>query len=224
MIRSTLHSRAFALVVTLLLTAMLAATGAGLSMTICAEGVHAGRVLADLRHELALDSLLTVLPDLLAQAEQADPGESPTRKVHISAGQWQAHAEIHEESSKRLMNTADLGAVAYELRALAARHGLPPDNVRPMPIHETQRQKFGDFLWYDQLIAATEFEEVFRWRYRPSERFAKSPKCWSDLVTFWPGQALSMEVETWVGSDVRRWYAVVEIDGDKVRVLYRGRI
>ena len=67
MTRSTSHSRSFALVVTLLLSALLAATGAGLSMTICAEGIHAHRLLADLRHDLAMESLLAVLPDLLAR-------------------------------------------------------------------------------------------------------------------------------------------------------------
>jgi hypothetical protein len=47
---------------------------------------------------------------------------------------------------------------------------------------------------------------------------------WSDLLTFWETskQALGLEITTSIQTDTRRWYVVVELDGDKVRVLYRG--
>jgi hypothetical protein len=52
------------------------------------------------------------------------------------------------------------------------------------------------------------------------------PKAWSDLVTFWDSpteEELTLEIETRIENDVRRWYMVVALD-NRARILHRSLI
>lgn len=220
----------FALVLALVLMAMLATTSVGLGMLVSTEAVRSGSLSRDLDHKLAIDSLIAVLPRLLAQdapATRSSPSDG--RRVTIDVGRVHVECDIRLEGGKQKLNgpSARDGAAA-RLVELARANGLPERSVSPRPVLETEKtREWPKYLWFDQMVAPREFEEVFRWRrIDKTQPAAAQKRVWSDLVTFWDtgAQTRSLEVTTRIKADTRRWYLVVDVSDDGVRTVYRGAI
>gem|GEM_PF-2599050 len=222
--------RGFALVLALVLVAMLATTSVGLGMLVSTEAVRSASLSRDLDHKLAVDSLITLLPQLLAQEGAAPkPGSGDDQRVICSIGRVHVACTVRPEKLKQKLTEFPAGrGVAVRLGDLARSNGLPETSIAARPILETEETKeWPDFVWFDQIVAARGFEEVFHWRHSDQMQLAQpEKKVWSDLVTFWDAGARtrSLEVTTRVDADVRRWYLVVDLSEDDVRTLYRGAI
>jgi hypothetical protein len=196
-------------------------------MVVATEGIQADRRLLDLQHRLTVDSFLMVMPQLLATDADAGGSAEMTQRT-MQFGKCSVRAEVRPESRKKnVRSAADLNGLAAELRALAQSAGLRRENVQLLPIVEPDRQKLGTFSWFDQLLEQDEFEEVFRWRFRPADQAQPLSKCWSDLVTFWgagTSRLLAIEMETVVGQDSRRWYVVAGLEGSGIKVFHKDRM
>lgn len=229
--RFRIRDRGFALVLTLMLVAMLATTGVGLGLLVSTEAVRSRAVSHALDHRLAVDSLLTFLPKLLAgESDRNHAGSTDDVKhVLLTVGRVRVECLARPENGK--MRVADASSGKRELpqlQELARSNGLSEQSVVLRPIVESgETRDWPSFLWFDQLIAPRDFEQTFRWRHaRKNDGEPHQRKTWSDLLTFWStsSQALGLEITTTIQADVRRWYVVVELSGDDVRVLYRGLV
>ncbi len=220
----SVHHRSFALVLTVLLVTLLVATGAGVALTAMTESTAAGWAARDLEHRLALDSLLVCLPALM-QSESAGTSngkiESRRRYYELSVGRCDIRSSTQSEKHKLQISKAS-GSVADRLQELAREHKLLAANIRSAPIVAIEDAAVPRYVWFDQLVEPTEFEEVF-WR-RPLDEVSRlDQKTWADLVSFWGGQtgeSYSVDVETRIGHDARRWYLIVLIVNGKAKVVY----
>lgn len=225
------RNRAFALVLSLMLVAMLATTGVGLGLLASTEVVRSRSASHALDHRLAVDSLLTFLPKLLeGESERHHSGTADDAKhLVLQVGAVRVECFAHAEDGKmRIPDGAGGNRILPRLRELARSNGLSELSIVLRPIVESDgTQDWPRYLWFDQLITTTDFEQTFRWRHSsmPGEE-APRHTTWSDLLTFWntSKHALALEITTSIQTNIRRWYVVVDLTGDKVRVLYRGVI
>ena len=220
-----IQRRGFALVLALLLVAMLATTTMSLALLTSTESLAAGAVGRDLEHRLALDSFLARLPQLRAAAPALSEERGVT-SLELAFDDVRVTCDMRSEAGKHQPASAG-GAdrAASTLVQLARTHDLPVENLCALPIvARDDGRELPAFVWFDQLIAQTEFEEVFRWRMRDKEQPKPSTrKTWSDLLTFWSGQGGSvhgLEIQTQVGQEIRRWYVVAEVAPREVKVLF----
>lgn len=225
------RNRAFALVLSLMLVAMLATTGVGLGLLASTEVVRSRSASHALDHRLAVDSLLTFLHKLLEGESDRHHSGTADAAIHIvlQVGTVRVECFAHPEEAKmRISDGAGGNRILPRLRELAVSNGLSEQSVVLRPIVESDATRdWPSYLWFDQLIAPTTFEQTFRWRHSPMQgRDARRHKTWSDLLTFWntSSRALSLEITTSIQKDIRRWYVVVDLAGDEVRVLYKGMI
>ena len=226
--------RSFALVLSIMLVVMLTTMGASIALTAASEAAMTSRVGRDLDHRLAVDSFLVCLPHLLRALTDTDPSsQSSQRKIRLNLtfGNCRVECDMKSEASKRLItNALNLEVTLTELRTLARAHNLPPDNIKLRPVVEREDTSgLPRFIWFDQVIAPTQLEEVFRLSLPPNtgDSQAKERRPWSDLVSFWKGagdSVFSLDMETTIGDDSRRWYLIVSVRGQDVEVLYRGSI
>lgn len=222
--------RGFALVLALVMVAMLATTSVGLGMLVSTESIRSAALSRDLDHQLALDSLLALLPDLLAE-NQAIPQPHPDDGRHIAMDVGQVHIECDvrpERGKLKLSDRSGGSADSPKLLELARANKLPEGDVLLRPVMETdETREWPKYLWFDQLVTPRGFEETFPWRW-PDDKDPLSPqtRTWSDLLSFWGAGAgtRSLQVTTSVKADIRRWYLVVESSENGVRTLYRGAI
>src|SRR5512134_2415805 len=95
-----MQRRSFALVLTLFLVALLAATGAGMALTAAVESVLMGQVAREIEHRLAVDSFLVCLPALLREGRKRSfgPGEGAphTMRLALDVGDVQVECEVAE--------------------------------------------------------------------------------------------------------------------------------
>jgi len=219
------HRSGFVLVMTLLLVTLLTATTAALALNLMAESTTTAWVARDLDHRLAVDSLAYCLPELLSKAAvlgQVGNQRAAERRVELTVGRCEVRCIVQEESNK-LHIADDTVSTLDRLRELARSNGLPPQNIALRPTVPTDDQSVPRFVWFDQIVSPTGVEEMFRRRHVEDE-MQRDRRAWSDLVSFWSAYAdgpLSLQVETQVGSDVRHWYIIVELNGNKTRVLYQ---
>lgn len=224
--RMETRDRAFALVLSLMLVAMLATTSVGLGMLVSTETVRTRAVSRALDHRLAVDSLLAFLPDLLRGSVEQNHAVPADGAKHLSlmVGPAQIECFARPENRKtRFAGGAQDTRMVAQLHELARSNGLSEQSVVLRPIVESDETRdWPSFLWFDQLIDPMEFEQTFRWMHVDS----RQRKTWSDIITFWntSKQGLILEISTTIHVDVRRWYVVVELAGDDVRVLYRGLV
>ena len=223
--------RAFALVLSIFLVAMLATTGVGLALTAATESITAVWVARDLDHRLAVDSFLAFLPQLL----KAQPTNSPwssimddKRRFSLTLGDCHLQCEVKSEKEKLHIGSDSDQNLGY-LREIARSRGLPEDNIKLRPIlHSVGKTRLPKFVWFDQIVQPTEFEEVFRWVFPElDDHDTVKRKTWSDLISFWSdagGTVLALEMETRIACDSRRWFVVVSIIGKDLEVLYRGGV
>jgi hypothetical protein len=226
------RSRSFALVLTLYLIVLLATTGAGLAFTASVESVLAGRTADDLDHLLAIDSALTCLPLLLLEpsSRPSAPGSSPAavRRVEATFGPCRVTADVRREREKFSPRAGEaVDSVRARLRELARRHGLPEENVVVWPlVTPPQAPRLRAFMWFDQVVKPMGLEDVFRWRLPAEESSpSRAKKTWSELLTFWSGRSgetLSVDLQTHIENDVRRWYVVVSVQNNRFGVLHWG--
>ncbi|MGD2111017.1 MAG: hypothetical protein PVI86_16695 [Phycisphaerae bacterium] len=221
----------FALVLVLFLVVLLATTGAGLALTATTESVTAAYVARDLDHRLALESFLLYLPELLERGETSpEPGarSDVRRRLKLAVGDCRVRCLITPEKEKLHLASASQD-VAARLRELARAHKLDAANIRLRPIQPREdTETLPQFVWFDQVVEAADFEEIFRWVIPDAgDRTQAESKTWSDLISFWgTGQAsaLALEIQTKVEADVRRWYGVVSVADDNVRVHWLGKV
>ena len=225
------QEHAFALLVSLLLVTMLAATGAGLTLFATTESIRADYVALDLDHRLAADSLLVALPKLLAQRSEGSEKDLINRdtiRLEAVIGSCHVRCAVRPESGKLYLggrSTPD--GYQENLRNLARTNGLPPENIAIRPILGTEEtREWPKFLWFDQIVCPTELNEIFHWEVltKEDEQNKSKRKTWSDLVTFWNarGRILALDLTTSIGTDMRRWYWVISVSEGRVEVLYRG--
>lgn len=229
--RFGLRNRAFALVLSLMLVAMLATTGVGLGLLASTEVVRSRAVTHTLDHRLAVGSLLTFLPILLeGESQRRHSGAADDAKhLVLQVGAVRVECFARPEDAKMLISDGSGGnRLLPRLGELARSNGLSEQSVALRPIVESDvTRDWPHYLWFDQLIAPTDFEQTFRWRHSSLQgEEAARPTTWSDLLTFWETskQALGLEITTSIQNDIRRWYVVVDLAGDEVRVLYKGII
>lgn len=215
----------FALVLSLVLVALLATTTMSLALLTSTESLAAGAVARDLDHRLALESFLACLPELKAAAPTS-PADHGVTHMELAFDDVRVACDMRSEAGKHVTTaTGTADRAASQLVELARTHDLPVENLRALPIVvRKNQQELPAFVWFDQLIAQTEFEEVFRWRVRNSEQPGPSSrKTWSDLLSFWSGRRASlygMEIQTRVAQETRRWYVVAELTPRNVKVWF----
>ena len=230
------HRRSFALVLTMFLVALLATTGTGLALTAAAESIMVTWTGRDLDHRLAVDSFISCLPQLrraqpLETSAAADG--SRAQRLRLTVGECELEGRIRPENGKLQLGAArSADQSAAGLRQLAHAHGLPEENVKLLPIPpQREGATLPSLVWFDQVIQATQFEEIFRWAF-PAPSDPRSPNAtertaWSDLISFWNAETesvLAIEIETRIGTDARRWYIVAVVADHDVRVLYRDSV
>jgi len=225
--------RSFALVIALFLVVLLATTGAGLAMTTTAESFATGWAAHDLHHRLAVDSLLECLPEVLDRGRRAPSSALDSRTpphITLAFADVRIECDIYSERGKLLLGSNQEGtSVERALHDRAREAHLPEENIKLRPIVDSHAAggRLPRFVWFDQFVKATQVEEAFRRRFASQAAGSEEArKTWSDLVTFWSAAnaVQTLEVETNVAGQRRRWYLVVEREGSLVRVLFRGGI
>ncbi|MBI4716621.1 MAG: hypothetical protein HY763_02360 [Planctomycetes bacterium] len=226
-------ARSFALVLSLLLLAILAATGAALAALGGSEAIRAGRASRDLDHRLAAESVLEVLPELLQRAKSnpaAPEASSATITIRVRVGACDVVGDVQSEAGKMRVTALAADEMTARLRTLAVRHGLPPEDILPRPITRgAGTEGWPSVVWFDQLVRPRRFEELFRMLPGDDRRagLATPTTVWSDLVTFWGDgrrPVYSVHLATAIGADLRRWYAICELTGGATKVLFLGSI
>jgi len=217
-----------------MLVVMLTTTGASIALTATSELIMTSWVGRDLDHRLAVDSFLVCLPHLLQAHNDPDPSSQSiqrTIRLGLTFGNCRVKCDMRSEASKRLIaNVSNLEVTLAELRTMARAHNLPQDNIKLRPVVEHEDiSGLPRFIWFDQVIEPTALEEVFRLALLPNtdDSQASERRPWSDLVSFWKGAGdslFSLDMETTIGNDSRRWYLVASVKGQDVEVLYRGPV
>jgi len=179
------------------------------------ESVNVNWIVRSFQHRLTLDSFIITLPAMFAQAKSKPMSkEDRGYRLEVRFGDCMATGVVRPESGKLLINANGMGSnLLQTLRALAAENGLSDKNLRLIPVIPMDRQKgIPNYVSFDQVISSTEFEEVFRWRFLDWDADAQSVRrVWSDILTFWSdseGSLFSIELETRIRTDARRWYVV----------------
>ncbi len=225
--------RGYALVLSLFLIGLLAASSGGLAMLTATESIRSAWVARDLDHRLAVESLMACLPDLLAK-----PNDAPTdienktneRVLRLTLGDCAVMCRVTPEAGKLNMSAGSQARDASDqLRALGQTNGLPPEHVQFTPIVDSQKTRgWPKALWFDQVVRAHDIDEMFPWPVDNPAVKPKSPKpSWSDHLSFWPaaqGQTWSLLVTTSIEADRRRWYVVATIVDGRAHPLYLGAL
>lgn len=220
---------AFALILALFLVVLLGSLVSGLAATVSTEAAVAGWSGDTLDHRLALDSFLALYPTLQAKASASHGDKDDERGrawMELSFARCFIRCKVMEESRK-VSCGAGGESVLDQLREAGRENGLRIDGLQPLPIMEGDEFDIAQrFVWFDQLVALQEFGEVFAWPLQAGDRNVRNVLSWSDLITFWVGVrgAVGMQINTAIGTDVRRWYVVAVEDGERLLVLYRSPI
>jgi len=221
----------FALVIALLLVTLLAAASVGLGTLVSTESIVAGHIGRDLDHELAVDSVLQFVPHLADSSREFGSSAGPSvygRTVTLALPGCEVYCVVQREAEKVQLARARPEQLMGSLSLLARRYALPGENLNSLPIRvEPWTATLPRFVWFDQIVSRTEFEEVFHWTpILTGEVSAEEHTTWSDVVSLWGnlGAELGLTITTAVGSDVRRWYVVVALAPGGTRVFYRGPI
>jgi hypothetical protein len=224
--------RSFALLLTLYLVAMLAASGTALAFTAMTETVLAHWSGNDLDHKLLMESLVVCLPHLLKQRTRAATATDGRAHEHVTVAELPggrvAFVMRPERGKFAVASQPQESQLRARLEQLAREHGLDAENIQLAPVTVEESAPRQSYYWFDQVIDADEFEEVFRWRFHGTEDAAHArPAAWSDLLSFWSaasGELYSLELETSVGTDSRRWFLVVRMEGAKASIECAQRI
>lgn len=217
---------AFALVVVLLLTTLMLALAQTLAVFAGTEGIHAARTGADLQHRMAAESFLLALPALRAEAARENRALHDLESYAFDCGGCHVEAEILPHRPAQTVSPKS-EVDPRRLMELSRTAGLSAESVtlRPVTLEHEELVK-AQFLWFDQLVSATQFEEIFRLRPFDSA-LDLQPRCWSDLVTFWGDSAAAVthvRIATRMGNDQRQWFAACALNRGQVVVHYLGTL
>jgi hypothetical protein len=193
------------------------------------ESIRSGYAARTLSHRLAVNSLLTCLPELLqahGKARGADDPDNNERRLSLNVGNCRVSCVVRPERNKLSIGVrADDARTLGCLRELAAANRMNPESLslRPM-LPGPDTEGWPRYVWFDQIVDARKPGEVFRWQLTDSRSQGNPRKVWCDLIGFWgheSGQVLSLQVETVIDSDVRHWYVVCAVSGGHSRILCR---
>jgi hypothetical protein len=201
----------------------------GVAFFTSTESIRSSYVGRSVQHELAVQSLLAALPELL-KAEENGSREGLRERIallEIAVGPCRVVCSVRAEKDKLIVRSASTDAeITGRMAGLAATNNLPGDNIQPRPILENDDTRgWPGYVWFDQLIRPTEFEELFQWRPLSAEGPDAPQKPWSALISFWADsqeQLLSLDIQTTIGVHVRRWYAVCAAGDQEVTVHFLG--
>jgi hypothetical protein len=168
---------------TLLLVVLLASTTSQLVTNAAVEAVRASRQANTLAHELAVDSLLAILPHKLSQNERIgrDLDRSGSSAVNLNLGDCRVSCRVTDDGAK-----LDVGAFADEsldralhrkLVSLTRRFDLQTASIALRPVVDEVDPGKRAYLWFDQLFANDARHELFRLRAEQEQ------VVWSDLIT-----------------------------------------
>lgn len=220
-----------ALVLCLFLLTFVVTALSALTLLAATETVRSDHVAIDLDHELAVNSFIEVLPELMktqGNRERRSAGDHNETVYSLAFGYSLVKCRMTENKSKMLIHTnATVPSLGSRLLSLARTNALPAEDVALRPIMESpETNHWPRLVWFDQLIVQREFEEVFRRRPIEGDEASSDHRSWSDLVTFWKAASatvVDLDLETRVGSSVQRCFAVVALAPGRIEVLYRGR-
>ena len=183
--------RGFVLVVALLLLTLLIAIAAELATLTSVETVVAARRQAGLQHELAVESTLLVLADVLDNRSRTnlltDIDQTNEARLNVEIATVKVVCSIRDDGGKLnplLFESEDQSeALRRKLRLLQTQKGLPICDVHLRPILGDSTQGGLRFHWFDQLLDDAPPGSFFHLGDSASERFHRS--VWSDVLTFW---------------------------------------
>lgn len=185
---------AFALLTTILLITFLTAIVAQLVTVTSTESVIVARRARTLEHDLAVDSVLLLLADTLAETDgcrsplidQLDRADRAA--IAFDIGRVKVRCVLRDDAARfnpLLFQRPDQRMqLERKLRTLAARRSLPSATVDLKPIRTGDQSESGPlYLWYDQVLSDVEPGSLFRW-HEGTETRVDDP-VWSEAVTFW---------------------------------------
>jgi len=185
---------AFALLTTILLITFLTAIVAQLVTVTSTESVIVARRAQTVEHDLAVDSVLLLLADTLAETdgrrssliEQLD--RAGRARIAFDIGRVKVRCVLRDDAARfnpQLFQRPDQWVqLERKLRTLTARRSLPSATVNLKPVRTADQSESRPlYLWYDQILSDVEPGSLFRW-HEGSETRVDDP-VWSDAVTFW---------------------------------------
>lgn len=226
--------RGFALVIVIALLALTSAATVGLALAVGVRATQAAWVAADLDHELAVDSLVAVLPGLLASADKIEAHggrERDEQFVELTVGTCEVRCLVRRGRPYLQVNalgTGDETRIRGLLSSLARDHGWPAETIALRPIVADQdTQALRAYLWFDQLIRPQSPGEIFPWLTEPTGKSPDGLKdTWSDAVSFWNEGPASARLHVLTRCDTtrRRWFLIVALFPSGTHCLYRGDV
>ncbi|MCO6436238.1 MAG: hypothetical protein J5J06_04030, partial [Phycisphaerae bacterium] len=229
---STTHE-IWRLVVVIALLALTSAATVGLAFAVGVRGTQAAWVSADLDHQLAVDSLVAVLPELMASTKRTDLHKSgrSEQAVELTVGACQVHCLIRRSRPSLFLNARGLGdetEIRGRLSSIARERGWSADNIALRPIAEAPGENaLPLYLWFDQLNKPQEPGEIFPLEdeLNPGDGDA-SRESWSDVISFWEEneRTVRLHVQTRCGSGRHKWFLVADVSNESVEIRYRTRV
>lgn len=218
--------------VVIALLALTSAATVGLAFAVGVRGTQAAWVAAELDHQLAVDSLVAVLPEIMASTKRTDLHKSgrSEQAVELTVGDCQVHCLIRRSRPSLFLNTHGLGdetEIRGQLSSIARERGWSADNFVLRPIVETPGENaLPLYLWFDQLIKPQEPDAIFPLEdeLNPEDGDA-SLESWSDVISFWEENehTVRLHVQTRCGSNRRRWFLVADVSNESVEIRYQTR-
>lgn len=185
---------AFALLATVLLITFLTAIVAQLVTVTATESVIVAHRARTIEHDLAVDSAVLLLADILTETEghrsslieQLD--RTGRASIAFDIGSVQVRCVLRDDAARfnpLLFQRPDQQMrLERKLGTLASRRSLPHATVNLKPVRTGEQLESGPlYLWYDQILSKVEPGSLFHW-HEGTETDASDP-VWSDAVTFW---------------------------------------
>ncbi len=219
-IRKTQRS-SFALLLTLIVVTALSTSTVALSLLSSTEFARSLGRAADLDHQLALQSVVRLLPELIGQTEsqtRSTTDRQQHRIIEVTLGDCSITILAREESSKRQVTSGNRSQdLERSIRHLIHANGLPLDSISMAPIVNRENvTSLPQYVWFEQIIQASGFEDIFPWHRRWSSNDEKKTTVGlSDLITFWGDRSSSrwgLHVVTNIQGDRRQWFVVADIN------------
>jgi hypothetical protein len=186
--RNNSAQRAFALLTTMLLLALLIAVTVQLTVTTSFASVIGAKRHRSLPHELAVDSGLALLADTLAGpngkliVQRLDAvGEA---ELGFELGEVFLQCRIHDDAAK--FNPRLFGLVGQEhllsrtVAELGGRLAMPPAKIDLQPTLTLDSQSRPTYVWFDQFFADLDPGALL-----PLDWHDRTHRTWSDALTLW---------------------------------------
>jgi len=184
----------FALLSSVLLLALLLSVAMQLAVSTSVEAVVAGRSHRGLKHDLAVDSTLAALTDLLGDdsdrtktlIERLD--QEGVVNVAFEIGDTHADCRITDDGARFdpaiFQDPQDARKLTRALDTLLTRAQLAEVrfDLKPL-VDKDEEEQPTRYCWYDQLFSDVDPGSIFR--LEPANQSLDPRPVWSDSVTFW---------------------------------------